>query len=874
MAFTRVQGSGKLQYDGVTGTQTFGSWSGSNFVVGNLVLVEIVHYADPPSDVITGVTVNGTAATKRGSRTNPTNNPNQVEIWECVVVTGGARSVAISQSGAGTNGGGHFGTLAIAEYSFTGTLSVVGSAVTADGNSTGPSVSTPSGTAIGDLIVAVMVVADGGSRTITPPGSYTQEFNEGDSNNHEGGSGVTRIAAAGGTQAVTWSSSSSHVWSAVVVVYNSTGGSGVTSAVAASTEADVTAAVASSEAIPSTVAGAVTGDFAAAVSASQATPGTVAAVITTDLVPAVTATVVTPITSTVAGVITSDVAASISALHTVAGAFNGIVYGDSLAGTSGISGAEAMASRLQVYRPSDTWDRVSFGALMIATALDSGSGQGFEQAVHDVHFQPGERNLVIFWSILHGDANDTSDSANTIFDRYVDLVDLAHSFGWEVAATTIPATTEYNDPGGSPYRRPQRIAINDLLRNGDGGSRLPRAGAEYLIDVETISGLGQNDVPDSGPPGGTLIQTDGIHLTAAGQDAVAVLSDEVLDDGNASAVAASVASDFSAAVTSAQTFPSSVAAAITSDFTAAASAAEAIPSATAATIAVDFAAAIAANAAAPGSATIAAEITTDIVPAVSSTETIPSALAADDIAASFTAAASSAVAAAVTSSVAAAITDDLAVAVTSAEAVPASVAAVFTDDLTPAVASGVAAAVTSTVAAVVTNDFAASATVTHTTAGDSVLAAAITSDIGSSVAALQTIPSSVVIDIASDFSAASAALLDIQATGAAAIANDFAASVAALESVPSGVVIDITDLLVAAAAADVSTETTSSVASVITGDFSAGINSLMTVPVDGSLAIDVAGDFVAAISVHIPLAYRTVSVTAFTPAAKPTSRFS
>lgn len=200
---------------------------------------------------------------------------------------------------------------------------------------------------------------------------------------------------------------------------------------------------------------------------------------------------------------------------------NGIVYGDSLAGASGIATNETLAAYLQGLRPADSWDYVSFGALMLATALNNSSGQGFKQAVHDVRYQPGQRNLVVLWSILHGDCNDTLDSTNTIFDRYQSLVTLCEGFGWEVCAMDVPATTEYNDPVGSPYRRPQRSGCNTLLLSGDGGSRLPKAGAAYHARISLISGLGQDDVPTSGDPGGTLIQSDGIHLKAAGQQACA-----------------------------------------------------------------------------------------------------------------------------------------------------------------------------------------------------------------------------------------------------------------------------------------------------------------------------------------------------------------
>lgn len=223
MALTRLQGSGKYQSDGVTGTQTYTAVL-TNVSAGQLVIVPIVHYAEPTSDLVTGITFNGDTCTRQVTRTNPTNNPNNAEIWDRQsVATGGAHSTAVTLGGAGATGGGHYITLAASVFSYAGTLSVVGTA-TADGNSNAPSVSTPAGTAIGDLIYACFVNTNN-TVTITDPGSYTAEFNEGNTT-HEGGAAASRIAVAGGAQAVTWSCSGAIIWSAVVVVYRDTTASG------------------------------------------------------------------------------------------------------------------------------------------------------------------------------------------------------------------------------------------------------------------------------------------------------------------------------------------------------------------------------------------------------------------------------------------------------------------------------------------------------------------------------------------------------------------------------------------------------------------------------------------------------------------------
>jgi hypothetical protein len=217
----RVQGSGKLQANGVTGTSTFAAWPGSDFIVGNGVIVVIAHYANPSTDLVTGVTINGTAATLVIRRSNPTNPVNQIEVWWLpAVVTGGARSVAVTFGGAGAPDG-HYVTLAATEISYSGTIAVVaGALVSADGNSTAPAVTfSPD-----DFLEPGFVVADGGTRTITQPASYTAEFNEGDSNGFEGGAAASRVAAASGSQTATWAITAGGAcqWSAVSAVFRVT----------------------------------------------------------------------------------------------------------------------------------------------------------------------------------------------------------------------------------------------------------------------------------------------------------------------------------------------------------------------------------------------------------------------------------------------------------------------------------------------------------------------------------------------------------------------------------------------------------------------------------------------------------------------------
>lgn len=196
---------------------------------------------------------------------------------------------------------------------------------------------------------------------------------------------------------------------------------------------------------------------------------------------------------------------------------NGVVYGDSLGGATG--GQTPVAAHLQTLRPQDTWTYVSHSALMLSVATNNAHALGFKQSVHDVYYVPGARNVVIDFSILHGECNDTNDTANQIFDNWRAFVLQQQGFGWEVGFFGVPGTTEYNDPLNSPYRKLERAGVNNLFANGDGGTRLPKAGAQYYVNTELIVGLRTNDPPASGDGDPTYFINDtpvfgAIHLTS------------------------------------------------------------------------------------------------------------------------------------------------------------------------------------------------------------------------------------------------------------------------------------------------------------------------------------------------------------------------
>lgn len=187
-----------------------------------------------------------------------------------------------------------------------------------------------------------------------------------------------------------------------------------------------------------------------------------------------------------------------------------VVYGDSL--------AEGLASRIGALR-SETWIEVSIGTLETLRPDGGALGPGannFKTRVHDLYYVPGARNLVTNASILHGDANDTFDTAEQIYARARQLTLWQRALGWEVCWLGIPGTLEYNNPASSPYRRPQRQAINEYLRNG-GNGWAARASGNWFADPELVNGLGQVS------PGNGMLSGD-VHLsTPTGKNAVSAL---------------------------------------------------------------------------------------------------------------------------------------------------------------------------------------------------------------------------------------------------------------------------------------------------------------------------------------------------------------
>ena len=573
MAFALVQSSGDtiLPIDGFGTAQTINSWTGAtNFLVGNLVIVKVAHYSGTAANTLS-CTVNGKAATLL-ARENPSNTTVSDLLFYAVVDTGSARNVVLTPS-AGSD---HYIAVDIEEHSFSGTLSLVGSAATgADGNSGAPSANTSSSAASGDLAAGLVAMAGASNATVTntAPSGATLGFNEGDTVNHQGGGGASKILSAGGAQAFSWTVSPGDPWSVLIATFNQTGGAGaqtISPSGLASAEAfgshtvtrgtvTVTpSGLASTEAVgahtvaPGSVSLVCTGLASAEVAGSCVVSTGAATIVPSGLTSAeaVGSHTVTPgsVSIVCTGLVSAEAFGSctVSSASTIvctglatAGAFGtcqlnlnialpkpmhvhfaGDSYTDTLSGSS----AGKIHVRMGTLRPQDSYtqDMVLGDPTGHFPALNA----NFATRVH-AYFVSGTLNVACPLSCSIGDLNDdAAATASSTFDEAIEFVDLCHANGWLCCMITVPATTEYNDPGASPYRRDKRKAYNDLLRRGD-ATRPRWAGADFFVDLEPYPGFGQDDLPLSGDPGGVYIQADGIHWTATGVNFVADRYNEV-----------------------------------------------------------------------------------------------------------------------------------------------------------------------------------------------------------------------------------------------------------------------------------------------------------------------------------------------------------
>jgi hypothetical protein len=489
VAWTRVQASGKLNDPTTSGARTFNAWPGAtNFLIGNYVFVVIVHYVTGAT-AISGVTINGDAATRVVQRQHATNVPNRVEIWYRQVATGSARNVVVTPGGGADN----YYTLAILEYSQNGTFSVVANTPTGtDGSTNQPTSTLQSDVAAGDLTLQAFVNTVGGNITHTPPTGtgYTTEFNEPDGDNQEGGGAVSRILQAGGVQSITWgTSSTSFAWSAVSATFRSTGGSGYSMT-----------AVAGTYAVTGRVANLLRGLKMPAVAGALALTGRVANLVKS-------------------GNTMTAVAGALALTGRAAGLYRNLrlnrkqihthVVGDSMAGQSGITAGEMFYVQYGNGRPAgDTVTNRSDGGAWLEHVTSDWTArvQNFYDATR--------LNVLITWNLIHGNVQDSSDTLDQILGRIALIKSTANSNGWLYFCTTVPGTDEF------PALRGRREALNRAIRFGNATYK-PSDLYDGLIDVERLPGFREEDMTGSGT---SMISGDGIHPTAAGQAAAASLA--------------------------------------------------------------------------------------------------------------------------------------------------------------------------------------------------------------------------------------------------------------------------------------------------------------------------------------------------------------
>lgn len=185
---------------------------------------------------------------------------------------------------------------------------------------------------------------------------------------------------------------------------------------------------------------------------------------------------------------------------------NIVCYGNSL--TAGFP------DDLQALRPQDTVTGVSIGGANTQDLIDA----------FDTNVTPLKSstlaNWLFFWEGIDSINDPPRNSGAQEFALQKTLVSTGRGKGWKVALATIIATTEYSDPGATPYRLPERNAFNTLLRKS------PQA-ADGFCDLNAYPGFG--DIGFTNPPAGTLYQADGIHITATGDSVVAARINALLN---------------------------------------------------------------------------------------------------------------------------------------------------------------------------------------------------------------------------------------------------------------------------------------------------------------------------------------------------------
>lgn len=197
-----------------SGTGTGSSLTFSHTCAGvNRLLIVWVSYFDS-ADTISSVTYNGVAMTAIPSG-SAANGNYKIAGYYLIAPATGANNVVVTFSGAVSDFGG--GSISFTDAHQTTPL---GTAVTATGTSTSPSVTVSS--ASGEFVADGLIIVHGG--TLTVGGSQTQRWNAIATNGFIKYAGSTQGGA--GAVSNTWSNSSSQVWAQGAVPVKPVGGGG------------------------------------------------------------------------------------------------------------------------------------------------------------------------------------------------------------------------------------------------------------------------------------------------------------------------------------------------------------------------------------------------------------------------------------------------------------------------------------------------------------------------------------------------------------------------------------------------------------------------------------------------------------------------
>lgn len=198
---------------------------GSNFTAGNTGIVSLVHYGAGGTNRILSVTIGGTAAVKDLDLTD-TGTTNHAEVWRATNMAGGTNAFSFTC----TAGSGQYISLGANEFSglHASPLGQTGNSALGGTSSTAPTVSSSAPTTETDELVVALFVDIAGTNwtSATPPGSYTESWEQPDGSSHEAGTAAYRTSTTIGTQTATFATGGTVNYVAGLVTYKNAAAGG------------------------------------------------------------------------------------------------------------------------------------------------------------------------------------------------------------------------------------------------------------------------------------------------------------------------------------------------------------------------------------------------------------------------------------------------------------------------------------------------------------------------------------------------------------------------------------------------------------------------------------------------------------------------